>query len=63
MYLGAQEIQTDDRIVFLERLEEIAEKLSQTRPSKANLAWAIDRMLKTVRQTAKPNPPSQKSIA
>ena len=54
MYLGAQEIATEDRTAFLERLEEVAEKLRQTRPSKANLSWAIDRMLKTVRQTASP---------
>lgn len=54
MYLGAQEIVTEDRAAFLERLEQIAGKLRQTRPSKANLSWAIDRMLKTVRQTASP---------
>ncbi|MCG8362044.1 MAG: S-methyl-5-thioribose-1-phosphate isomerase [Pseudanabaenales cyanobacterium] len=52
MYLGAEEILTEDRTTFLNELEKVAEKLRQTRPSKANLAWAIDRMLKTVRQTA-----------
>ena len=54
LYLGAQEIETDDRMAFLEELEGVAEKLRRTRPSKANLAWAIDRMLKTVRQIASP---------
>ena len=54
LYLGAQEIGTDDRTVFLEKLEEVAEKLRCTRPSKANLSWAIDRMLNTVRQMASP---------
>ena len=62
MYLGAQEILTEDRTVFLERLEEVAEKLRQTRPSKANLAWAIDRMMKTVRQTASPVPHLKKVL-
>ncbi len=51
MYLGAREIETEDRAVFLEQLEAIAEVLRQTRPTAVNLFWAIDRMLKTA-QTA-----------
>ncbi len=46
--LGAKEIQSQDRAVFLSELEVIAEKLRQTRPTAVNLFWAIDRMMKTV---------------
>jgi methylthioribose-1-phosphate isomerase len=46
--LGAKEIQSQDRAVFLLELEVIAEKLRQTRPTAVNLFWAIDRMIKTV---------------
>lgn len=51
MYLGAREIQTSDRDEFLNQLELVAQKLRQTRPTAVNLFWAIDRMLKTARQT------------
>lgn len=51
MYLGAREIQTDDRGAFFERLEAIAEQLKATRPTAVNLFWAIDRMMQTARQT------------
>ena len=51
MYLGAREIQTDDRDQFLAKLEQVAIKLKATRPTAVNLFWAIDRMLKTARQT------------
>jgi methylthioribose-1-phosphate isomerase len=47
MYLGAREIQTDDRDIFLNQLEEVAQQLRQTRPTAVNLFWAISRMLKT----------------
>jgi methylthioribose-1-phosphate isomerase len=49
--LGAKEIQSQDRAVFLLELEVIAEKLRQTRPTAVNLFWAIDRMIKTVSAT------------
>ena len=51
MYLGAREIQTANKDVFLQELEEIAQRLRQTRPTAVNLFWAIDRMLKTARET------------
>jgi methylthioribose-1-phosphate isomerase len=47
MYLGAREIETDDRQVFLEKLEQVADLLRSTRPTAVNLFWAIGRMLKT----------------
>lgn len=51
MYLGAREIQTDDRDEFFNQLEMVAQKLRQTRPTAVNLFWAIERMLKTAKQT------------
>ena len=51
MYLGAREIQTNDRDTFLTKLEEIAQMLRQTRPTAVNLFWAIARMLKTAYET------------
>ncbi|MFE4107708.1 S-methyl-5-thioribose-1-phosphate isomerase [Almyronema epifaneia] len=51
LYLGAREIPTRDRQAFLERLEAVAEQLKETRPDKANLAWAIDRLMKKARNT------------
>lgn len=47
MYLGAREIKTDDREVFLSKLEDVAQVLRQTRPTAVNLFWAIARMLRT----------------
>ncbi|WP_013324126.1 S-methyl-5-thioribose-1-phosphate isomerase [Gloeothece verrucosa] len=47
MYLGALEIETDQRKDFLQKLEEVAQLLQQTRPTAVNLFWAISRMLKT----------------
>jgi methylthioribose-1-phosphate isomerase len=54
VYLGARDIQTTDRTQFLVQLETIADKLRVTRPTAVNLFWAIDRMLKTARQTIGP---------
>lgn len=54
MYLGAREIHTDNREQFLTRLEKVAEVLAATRPTAVNLFWAIDRMMKTARQTVGP---------
>ena len=51
MYLGAREIQSQDREVFLKSLEDVAEKLRQTRPTAVNLFWAISRMLKIAYET------------
>jgi methylthioribose-1-phosphate isomerase len=51
IYLGAREIQTNDRTQFLSQLEAIANTLRATRPTAVNLFWAIDRMMKTARQT------------
>lgn len=47
MYLGAREIETEDKNLFIQKLTEIADKLRQTRPTAVNLFWAISRMLKT----------------
>ena len=54
MYLGAREIKTDSRDLFLTELDKIGEKLKATRPTAVNLFWAIDRMLRTARQTIGP---------
>lgn len=47
MYLGAREIETQDRHEFLTQLEKVAQMLRETRPTAVNLFWAIARMLKT----------------
>lgn len=47
MYLGAREIDTQDREYFLTRLEEVAQVLRSTRPTAVNLFWALARMLRT----------------
>jgi methylthioribose-1-phosphate isomerase len=54
VYLAAREIPTSDRAEFLAALERMAEKLKATRPTAVNLFWAIERMLKTARQTLGP---------
>jgi methylthioribose-1-phosphate isomerase len=54
MYLGAREIETADREQFLQSLEQVGQKLGNTRPTAVNLFWAISRMLKTARQTFGP---------
>ncbi|MEB3338674.1 MAG: S-methyl-5-thioribose-1-phosphate isomerase [Leptolyngbyaceae bacterium] len=51
MYLGAREITVSDRDTFLADLENVAKLLRATRPTAVNLFWAIERMLKTARQT------------
>jgi len=51
MYLGAREIETEDRHEFLTQMEVVAQQLRQTRPTAVNLFWAIARMLKTAYET------------
>lgn len=51
MYLGAREIQAQDRNEFLSKLDEVAQILRATRPTGVNLFWAIARMLKTASET------------
>lgn len=51
MYLGAREIETDNKSIFLEKLAFFGQQLRQTRPTAVNLFWAIDRMLKTAQET------------
>lgn len=46
IYLGATEIETQDRSQFIRQLEQVANLLGQTRPTAVNLFWAIARMLK-----------------
>jgi len=50
MYLGAAEIETDNQRQFLDRLQQVADLLQQTRPTAVNLFWAISRMLKTAHE-------------
>jgi methylthioribose-1-phosphate isomerase len=50
IYLGAMEIETEDRKMFLAHLQQVAELLKQTRPTAVNLFWAISRMLKTAHE-------------
>lgn len=47
LYLGAKDIQTQDRDEFLSQLEAIAQQLRQTRPTAVNLFWAISRMMRS----------------
>lgn len=54
MYLGAREIDTENRELFLTQLETVALKLRTTRPTAVNLFWAIQRMLNTARRTLGP---------
>jgi methylthioribose-1-phosphate isomerase len=51
MYLGAREIDTDDRQKFLAELQKIADILRETRPTAVNLFWAISRMLKIAHES------------
>lgn len=51
MYIGAREIDTNDRGCFLGRLEEIAQMLRNTRPTAVNLFWTISRMMKAAYET------------
>lgn len=51
MYLGAREIETENREEFLQRLENVAQVLRQTRPTAVNLFWAIARMIRTAYET------------
>ncbi|OKH41429.1 S-methyl-5-thioribose-1-phosphate isomerase [Calothrix sp. HK-06] len=46
MYLGAREIKTDKRDIFLTELEKVAAMLRATRPTAVNLFWAISRSMK-----------------
>ncbi|NES95231.1 MAG: S-methyl-5-thioribose-1-phosphate isomerase [Desertifilum sp. SIO1I2] len=47
LYLGARDVQTQDRDEFLAQIEAIAQQLRQTRPTAVNLFWAISRMMRT----------------
>jgi methylthioribose-1-phosphate isomerase len=51
MYLGAREIETDNRDRFLHSLENVAQLLRSTRPTAVNLFWAISRMMKAAYET------------
>ncbi|HBS67633.1 MAG TPA: S-methyl-5-thioribose-1-phosphate isomerase, partial [Cyanobacteria bacterium UBA11153] len=43
VYLGARDIDTEDKGTFFEELEKVAQLLRQTRPTAVNLFWAIAR--------------------
>lgn len=52
LYLGARELtDTDDRTVFLQSLDQVAQTLTATRPTAVNLFWAINRMMKVAQAT------------
>ncbi len=51
MYLGAREIKTENRSLFISELEKIAQFLRETRPTAVNLSWATARMLKAAYET------------
>lgn len=51
MYLGAREVETDNRDQFLTHIEKVAVMLRATRPTAVNLFWAIGRMLNTAYET------------
>jgi len=48
--LGAREIQAADQGQFIASVEKIAAQLNATRPTAVNLKWALDRMLRLLRQ-------------
>ena len=50
LYLGAKEVKTSSRSEFLDCLNQVADSLSQTRPTAVNLFWAIARMLDVAKQ-------------
>jgi len=50
LYLGASELQTNDRAALWERIEAIGDQFKQVRPDKAHLQWAVKQMLTVVRQ-------------
>lgn len=52
LYLGATEIHTDDPVAFWERIEAIGDQFKQTRPDKAHLQWAVDKMLGVVHHSS-----------
>lgn len=51
VYLGAREIDTTDKHLFWQQLEQVAQLLRATRPTAVNLFWAISRMMKTAYET------------
>lgn len=51
IYLGAREIETENRDEFLARLDKVAELLRSTRPTAVNLFWAISRMMTIASET------------
>ncbi|MDD4493225.1 MAG: S-methyl-5-thioribose-1-phosphate isomerase [Eubacteriales bacterium] len=48
--IAAAYIDTDDKIQFFSELEEAGNLLKSTRPTAVNLFWAVDRVLKKVRE-------------
>ncbi|MEM1367445.1 MAG: S-methyl-5-thioribose-1-phosphate isomerase [Cyanobacteria bacterium P01_H01_bin.15] len=51
MYLGSEEVKTDQRRELLDYLETVAATLRSTRPTAVNLFWAIGRMLSVAYET------------
>jgi len=51
IYLGARDIATENRELFLQELGSIAEMLGKTRPTAVNLFWSIERVMKVANET------------
>lgn len=51
LYMGAREIETNDRTAFLERLEALAQSLITTRPTGLNLSRALNRMMTVAKES------------
>ncbi len=48
--LGTQKIKTNDKEIFLKKLNSVANCLKKTRPTGRNLFWAVDRMLNVAKK-------------
>ncbi|MEB3355493.1 MAG: S-methyl-5-thioribose-1-phosphate isomerase [Synechococcales bacterium] len=51
LYLGMRDSEACDRTEFFEELDQVADALRATRPTARYLSWALDRMVRTARQT------------
>ncbi|HBO84018.1 MAG: S-methyl-5-thioribose-1-phosphate isomerase [Deltaproteobacteria bacterium GWC2_42_11] len=51
--LGALDIKTDNKNIFLKAFERVCDVMAHTRPTAVNLFWAIERMKKVVKKNHK----------
>lgn len=54
LYLASREVDTENPAELWERLDAMGQRLKQTRPDKASLQWAVDRMLGAARYPEAP---------